>query len=52
MYRCHTVAWYSYIDDIFVLWDGPPTLLADFIVILNQNNYNLHFTMESDVKTG
>lgn len=48
MYLCH-VMWHRYIDDIFVLWDGPNDLLHGFLAALSQNEFDLKFTMLSNL---
>lgn len=39
-----------YIDDIFIIWTGTPALLATFVDTLNQNQFNLKFTVASDLQ--
>lgn len=41
----HVLAWYRYIDDVFLIWDGPDDLLHKFIDFININEFNLSFTM-------
>lgn len=50
MYTDHITLWYSYIEDIFVVWDGPSELLQSFLHILNENSLNLKFTMDCSVE--
>lgn len=52
MYTSHASALYRYIDDIFVIWDGPVTLLKLFLTYINFNNkFNLKFTMNYSVES-
>lgn len=37
--------WHRYIDDIFLIWEGPQEDLVLFLEQLNQNEFNLRFTM-------
>lgn len=43
--------WFCYIDDILLLWAGPPPALDEFMAILSHNDYNLKFTMQSSLIT-
>lgn len=47
----HIKVWRRYIDDVFVVWEGPETRLLKFFNLLNTNNYNLKFTMTHDKQT-
>lgn len=38
------MTWHRYMDDFFVIWDGPLFLLEEFFSKLNENTYNLSFT--------
>lgn len=40
--------WFRYIDNIFMLWTGSNEALHHFMLMLDTNNYNLKFTMESN----
>lgn len=44
VYLCHTMTWHKYIDNIFVVWDGPLDLLQTFLNKLKDNRFNLSFT--------
>lgn len=47
-YQNHILTWFRYIDDIFVVWDGPRSLFDEFFERLNDNTFNLCFTMQVD----
>ncbi|KAM4043149.1 uncharacterized protein ACNLHF_013530 isoform 1-T1 [Anomaloglossus baeobatrachus] len=36
--------WARYIDDIFLIWQGPSHLLKEFFSVINKNEYNIHLT--------
>lgn len=44
----HVLLWLRYIDDIFVIWTGSQQTLDTFVDLLNNNIYNLKFTVESN----
>lgn len=44
----HVLMWMRYIDNVFLVWDGSPELLQDFMTELNHNEFNLNFTMTHD----
>ncbi|XP_073478692.1 uncharacterized protein [Aquarana catesbeiana] len=48
VYTRHICMWQRYIDDLFIIWDGPPELLRDCLKLMNNNAFNLFFTMTSD----
>ncbi|KAM5158158.1 LOW QUALITY PROTEIN: uncharacterized protein ACMZJ9_009403 [Mantella aurantiaca] len=45
VYLDRILCWHRYIDDIFLVWDGPVPLLDEFLGHLNTNEQNLFFTM-------
>lgn len=47
-FQGHILTWFRYIDDIFVVWDGPHDLLDEFFEQLKSNYFNLKFTMQAD----
>lgn len=46
MYLCHALTWHRYIDDIFLIWDCTAQQLKELLTRLNNNSFNLTFTME------
>lgn len=40
------IAWYRYIDDVFILWSGSREDLSRLMDLLTVNTFNLSFTME------
>lgn len=48
MYTDHILVWYWYIDNLFVIWNGPEDLLKIFLKRLNKNEFNLTFTISYD----
>lgn len=40
--------WSHYIDNVFMIWDGPSDILLEFFHLLNENTYNLNFTLHYD----
>ncbi|XP_069493449.1 uncharacterized protein [Ambystoma mexicanum] len=40
------IFWARYIDDIFLIWNGPLTAFKDYFNYLNHNTYNLKLTTE------
>lgn len=38
--------WARYIDDIFVVWNGPKEVFVKFVDQLNQNELGLHFNYD------
>ncbi|XP_040206073.1 uncharacterized protein LOC120937139 [Rana temporaria] len=51
VYLRHIKLWRRYIDDIFIVWDGPEEDLLAFFNALNINDFNLTFTMIHDKNT-
>lgn len=51
IYTCHILTWYRYVDNIFMIWEGPEELLKKCWELMNVNNFNLFFTMTFDRKT-
>lgn len=49
-YSNHIITWLHYIDDIFMIWEGPVKLHNDFFKFIKNNTYNLSFTMFYDRK--
>lgn len=45
MYTDLITVWQRYIDDVFMIWEGPVELLPVFLARLNRNWFNLTFTM-------
>ncbi|XP_073460898.1 uncharacterized protein [Aquarana catesbeiana] len=50
VYMRHVITWRRYIDDIFMIWDGPTELLHEFLNCINKNDFNLKFTMTHSPK--
>lgn len=50
MYAGHINMCQRYIDDIFIVWDGPEDELGEALKLMNKNNFNLFFTMAHDPK--
>lgn len=50
IYTHHICMWHRYIDDILIIWDGPKEELKDCLNLMNQNNFNLFFTMTFDLQ--
>lgn len=45
MYTDHIIMWHQYIDDMFMIWDGPEEPLLAYLERLNRKKFNLTFTM-------
>ncbi|XP_040196442.1 uncharacterized protein LOC120929219 [Rana temporaria] len=45
MCAAHILIWQRYIDDIFIIWDGPESGLKELLRLMNINKFNLFFTM-------
>ncbi|KAM9324544.1 uncharacterized protein PAF06_000603 [Gastrophryne carolinensis] len=43
----HLIVWRRYIDDVLCVWNGPQASLDSFFTEVNENDFNLEFTMES-----
>lgn len=48
MYTDQILAWYRYIDNVFVIWDGSTETLQHCLSRMNKNLFNLNFTMTHD----
>lgn len=48
MYTEHVILWQRYIDDIFLIWNGPEEALKSCLKAMNHNTMNLFFTMSYD----
>lgn len=47
MYLAYDIlTWHRYIDDTFILWEGPFSLLDKFMQALGRNSFNRSFTMD------
>ncbi|XP_078543346.1 uncharacterized protein LOC144828767 [Lissotriton helveticus] len=44
----YVIFWGRYIDDVIMIWDGPAPELMSYFDFLNDNPFNVQFTMEHD----